>query len=291
VAGYQTRWSVRYEYRLSKCEDGPLCDLADTALFPGIDRSVTNVKISSITPTFFWDRRDDVVDPHRGFFTSASLEYAFRALAAEANFFKEFAQASYFLPVSARSVFGVSGRVGLIQDFGKGISGEGKVLSGVPISERFTGGGESSQRAFPLDLLGITCVDPRDADICRFDAKGNALNATLINVPDDDKVKATQFPSGGRSIFIVNAEYRFPIAGPFGGTVFVDAGNVFPDTKILFDRLRYGVGSGLRYLSPVGPVRVDVGYNLNRHILYINPDCKAYYEKPISFFVTLGYAF
>lgn len=291
VAGYQTRWSVRYEYRLSKCVDGPLCDLADTALFPGIDRSVTNVKISSITPTFFWDRRDDVVDPHRGFFTSASLEYAFRALAAEASFFKEFVQASYFLPVSARSVFGVSGRVGLIQDLGKGISPDGKPLSGVPISERFTGGGESSQRAFPLDLLGITCVDPRDADICRFDAKGNALNATLINVPDADKVKATQFPSGGRSIFIVNAEYRFPIAGPFGGTMFVDAGNVFPDTKILFDRLRYGVGSGLRYLSPVGPVRVDVGYNLNRHILYINPDGKAYYEKPISYFLTLGYAF
>jgi outer membrane protein insertion porin family len=298
VAAYQTRWSVRYEYRISQCKKGPLCDFADLALFPGIDRSVTNVRISSLTPTFFWDKRDDVVDPHRGFFTNASVEYAFRALAAEANFLKEFAQASYFLPVSERSVFAVSGRVGLIQDLGKGIDPDtGKLLSGVPVSERFTGGGESSHRAFPLDLLGITCADPRDADICQFDASGKPINATLLNVPDDNfpdtdpRKRATQFPTGGRSIFIVNAEYRFPIAGPFGGTVFVDAGNVYPDTRILLDKLRYGVGGGARYLSPVGPVRLDVGYNLRRHILYINPEGKAFYEKPLSFFLTLGYAF
>lgn len=292
VAAYQTRWSVRYEYRRSQCKDGPLCEFADTALFPGVDRSVTNVRISSLTPTFFWDKRDDVVDPHRGFFTNASIEYAFPVLAAKANFLKEFAQASYYLPVSTRSVFAVSGRVGLIQDFGGGIGENGERLSGVPISERFTGGGESSLRAFPLDLLGITCVDPRDADICRF-KNGQPVNATLLNVPSDDQTTATQFPTGGRSIVILNAEYRFPIAGPFGGTLFADAGNVFFDTKFRIDKMRYGVGAGLRYLSPVGPVRIDVGYNLQRRILYVdpNPDGKVFYEKPLAYIVTLGYAF
>src|SRR5206468_1662459 len=130
---------------------------------PGIDRTLTNVKISSLTPTFFWDKRDDPLDPHRGFFTNASVEYAFRALAADANFLKEFAQASYYLPVSARSVFAVSGRIGLIQDFGAGVDDQGRTITGVPLTERFTGGGETSHRAFPLDLLGITCADPRDA--------------------------------------------------------------------------------------------------------------------------------
>jgi outer membrane protein assembly complex protein YaeT len=298
VARYQTRWSVRYEYKISNCKSGELCENADLAIFPGINRSLTNVKISSITPTFFWDRRDDVIDPHRGFFTNASLEYAFPVLGADAKFLKEFAQASYFFPVTDRSVFAVSGRLGFIQDYGKGIDAEtGLPISGVPISERFTGGGESSHRAFPLDLLGITCADPRDADICRFDAKGNPLNATLINFPSqsDDPTQAgktaTQFPTGGRSIFIVNAEYRFPIAGPFGGTLFVDAGNVFFDTHIELNRIRYGIGSGLRYLSPIGPVRVDLGYNLDRHLLYVNPDGKKFFDKPISWSVTLGYAF
>ena len=215
----------------------------------------------------------------------------FRAFSADAKFLKEFAQASYYFPVTDRSVFGVSGRLGFIQDYGKGVDENGLLLSGVPVSERFTGGGESSLRAFPLDLLGITCVDPRDADICRFDANGHPLNATLLNVPSDDAKTATQFPTGGRALFIVNAEYRFPIAGPFGGTAFVDAGNVFFDTRIELNRMRYGVGSGLRYLSPVGPVRFDVGYNLDRRLLYVNADGKRFFERPISFFLTLGYAF
>jgi outer membrane protein insertion porin family len=291
VARYQTRWSVRYEYRISDCRSGELCDLAKQALLPGIDRAITNVKISSVTPTFFWDKRDDPLDPHRGFFTSASAEYAFRAFAADANFLKEFAQASYYLPVSARSVFAVSGRVGLIQDFGAGVNAEGLPVTGVPLSERFTAGGETSHRAFPLDLLGNTCADPRDADICTFDAATGRYNgATLVDLVDA-KSEHTIAPIGGRSLFIVNAEYRFPIAGPFGGTLFADAGNVFADTKIRFDKMRFGVGSGLRYVSPVGPIRLDVGYKLNRRILRFDDEGKAVYEKPFAWVLTLGYAF
>lgn len=291
VARYQTRWSARYEYRLSDCKSGELCALAEQALLPGIDRSLTNVRISSLTPTFFWDKRDDALDPHRGFFTSASVEYAFRALAAEAHFLKEFAQASYYLPVSARSVFAVSGRVGLIQDFGAGIDEQGRSITGVPLSERFTGGGETSHRAFPLDLLGITCADARDADICTFDAAtGRFDGATLVDLVDE-KGEHTIAPIGGRSLFILNAEYRFPIAGPFGGTLFADAGNVFADTRIRFNKLRFGVGSGLRYVSPVGPIRLDVGYKLNRRILRFDDEGKAVYEKPFAWVLTLGYAF
>jgi outer membrane protein assembly complex protein YaeT len=290
VARYQTRWSARYEYRISDCKSGELCELAKQALLPGIDRSITNVKISSVTPTFFWDKRDDPLDPHRGFFTSASTEYAFRALAAEAHFLKEFAQASYYLPVSARSVFAFSGRVGLIQDFGKGVDDEGRPVTGVPLSENFTAGGESSHRAFPLDLLGITCADPRDADICTFDpATGRFIGATLVDLVSG--TDHTIAPLGGRSLFVLNAEYRFPIAGPFGGTLFADAGNVFADTRIRFDKMRIGIGSGVRYVSPVGPIRFDVGYKLNRRILRFDEEGKAVYEKPFAWVLTLGYAF
>jgi outer membrane protein assembly complex protein YaeT len=278
VARYQTRWSARYEYRLADCKEGELCDLAEQALLPGIDRGITDIKISSFTPTFFWDRRDDALDPHRGFFTSASIEYAFQALAADAHFLKEFAQASYYFPVSTRTVFAVSGRIGLIHDLGN-----------VPLSERLTGGGDTSHRAFPLDLLGITCADPRDADICTLDpATGRYIGATLIDLGGDDHRIA---PIGGRSLFVLNADYRFPIAGPFGGTLFADAGNVYAGTTVRFDRLRYGVGAGLRYLSPVGPLRLDVGYKLNRRILRIGEDGKAIYERPFAWSLTLGYAF
>jgi outer membrane protein insertion porin family len=275
VARYQTRFSVRYEYRISQCVVDPnnesdVCALVSEARIPGLDPSITNIKISAITPTFFWDRRDDPLDPHRGFLSSASVEYAFRALAADAQFLKEFAQASWYLPVSDRSVFAVSGRFGFIQDLANG--------AGVPLSERFTAGGESSLRAFKLDLLGTTCADPRDG--------GPDCIETLKKLPNDGVA-----PLGGRGLFLFNSEYRFPIAGPFGAAVFLDAGNVYADSTIRFNKLRYGVGTGLRYLSPVGPIRIDVGYNPHRRILYFNDDGTPVYEKPFVYFITLGYAF
>ncbi|MDQ6800860.1 MAG: outer membrane protein assembly factor BamA [Acidobacteriota bacterium] len=286
VAQLQTRWSVRYEYRISDClieSPGDVCDQALHALLPGIDRSITNIRISSFTPTFFWDRRDDSLDPHRGFFTSASIEYAFRALSADAHFMKEFTQGSWYLPVTQRSVFAVSGRVGLIQPLG----------AFVPLSERFTAGGESSNRAYSLDLLGTACLDPAVAN----------CHPTLILIENGRGTKIA--PIGGSGLLVANAEYRFPIFSSVGGAVFADAGNVFADTAIRFGDVRYGVGTGLRYLSPVGPVRFDVGYKLKRQLIGCeNPITmadfskicgpgtgKQKFEPPLAFFVTLGYAF
>jgi len=70
------------------------------------------------------------------------------------------------------------------------------------------------------------------------------------------------------------------IASTLGGAAFVDAGNVYK-RQIRFDDLRYGVGFGLRYLSPVGPLRIDLGWPLSRRP----------YERAFSYFITLGYAF
>jgi outer membrane translocation and assembly module TamA len=148
----------------------------------------------------------------------------------------------------------------------------------VPLSERFTAGGDNSHRAFPLDLLGKTCKDPREPLDCR---------PTLLIVGDNKDVVA---PIGGNGLLLLNAEYRFPIFASVAGAVFTDVGNVYQQ-RIEFNDLRYGVGTGVRYLSPVGPIRFDVGYNLNRRILRFDADGKAVRERPLSYFLTLGYAF
>ena len=261
IAGYQTRWSLQYQYKIAECIEGLLCE-DQTIISPGGDRSFLNIQISSITPTFFWDKRDDIIDPHRGFFTSASVEYAFPLFSAKANFTKEFVQGAWYLPVTERSVVALSARIGLIQPVGDSV---------VPLSERFTAGGDTSHRAFPLDLLGTLCAEDNEpvegCEATLFDLNENAGEFRLV-------------PLGGNSMFIANAEYRFPIFSSLGGAVFADIGNVFAST-IDFGDLRYGAGAGLRYLSPVGPLRFDVGIPLN----------KREYDRSFSWFITLGYAF
>ena len=266
IARLQTRWSLRYEYRIGECVKNPdekndLCALAETAIIPGVDPSVTNISISSITPTFFWDRRDDPLNPHRGFFTSASIEYAFELFRANARFLKTFTQGSYYLPLG-RSTLALSGRIGMTHP----IAG-----TEVPLSERFTAGGENSHRAFPLDRLGTICETNEDGTAVDPQCVG-----TLILLPD-----GTVAPVGGNGLLVMNAEYRFPIFSSVGGAVFVDAGQVYRDSQIKFGDIRYGIGTGLRYLSPVGPLRFDIGYN---------PD-KRKHEHRFSYFITLGYAF
>jgi outer membrane protein insertion porin family len=272
IARLRTRWSLRYEYKISECEGDELCEkLRNNEPVETLDPSVRTIQISSITPTFFWDTRDDIIDPHRGFFTSASVEYAFPTFSADAHFLKEYVQGAWYLPLSRRTVLALAGRAGLIQNYGRRIDDTGmEVELPVPLSERFTAGGENTHRAFPLDRLGNLCTDPEEL---KFDCQ-----PTLFRATENSRV----LPLGGNALFLVNAEYRFPIFSSVGGAVFADIGNVFAKT-INFDQLRYGAGLGIRYLSPVGPVRVDVAMPLRRY--------ESYERDAFQYFISLGYAF
>jgi outer membrane protein assembly factor BamA/autotransporter translocation and assembly factor TamB len=274
VARQRARWSLRYEYKISECVEGDLCVQLEEDADPveSLDPELRNIQISSITPTFFWDTRDDIIDPHRGFFTSASIEYAFPTFSAKSHFLKEYVQGAWYLPVSRNTVFALSGRAGFIQTYGR--TDEGEVLP-VPLSERFTAGGENTHRAFPLDRLGNLCFDPEEPEDCQ---------PTLFQAIDKNTGLRVGpvLPLGGNALFLMNAEYRFPILGAVGGAVFADIGNVFA-SRIRFDQLRYGAGVGIRYLSPVGPLRIDVARPFLRY--------QTYEKDAFQYFISLGYAF
>jgi outer membrane protein insertion porin family len=281
VTRMTTRWSLQYQYKISDCVAGELCTEFTDIFVPGLDPSLLDIQIASVTPTFFWDRRDDVFNPTRGFFASASVEYAFPAFDAPTKFLKEFVQGAWYIPISRRSVLALSGRVGLIQPM---MGDDATTLEDesffVPVAERFTAGGDTSHRAYPQDLMGTVCFDligPNRED--RVPIGDPGCRATLVDL--DPGVGAFRVaPIGGNGILMANAEYRFPIFATLGGAVFADVGNIYART-ISFSELRWGVGGGLRYLSPVGPIRIDVGFPLNREP----------WDRAFAWSITLGYAF
>jgi outer membrane protein insertion porin family len=265
------RWSLRYEYRINECFAGELCELATGPLpIPGIDPEDQEIQISSITPSAFWDRRDDAVNPTRGHYVGGSLEYAFPLIRAETEFLKGFVQGAYHLPLTSRSQIVGSLRIGAIEP----LASDGPGAS-VPFAERFLAGGETSHRGFGLDRLGIPCrtLIPRPEDV----PEGISCEEYLASAEDVNLI-----PVGGNAMILANLEYRFPIFGAFHGAVFVDAGNVWRriDTVDLSE-MRYGTGIGFRYLTPVGPLRLDVGFKLDREP----------WEDRYETFLTLGYGF
>ncbi|HTD25728.1 MAG TPA: BamA/TamA family outer membrane protein, partial [Candidatus Elarobacter sp.] len=109
----------------------------------------------------------------------------------------------------------------------------------LPLFERYFPGGISSIRGFKTRTLG-----PREA---RKDIFGRVISTT---------------PIGGSEQAIVNNEVIFPIVQGIGlkGVLFVDAGNAYSaDQGITWDETRLSAGAGVRWLSPIGPLRIELG--------------------------------
>jgi outer membrane protein insertion porin family len=106
----------------------------------------------------------------------------------------------------------------------------------LPASERFFAGGDTTIRGFALDTVGTPAT-----------------------------ISTNGFPRGGNAVLILNTELRLPVWREVGAALFADGGNVFDRvTNFDFGELRGALGFGLRYRSPVGPIRIDVGFKLDR---------------------------
>jgi len=155
-------------------------------------------------------------------------------------------------------VFANSIRIGLAQPYAN---------SRVPLSEEFFTGGGNTLRGFPLDGAG----PQRPVKVC---SNGSTSCDTFISVP-----------SGGNELLLINSEARIPlgIKKGLGLAIFYDGGNVFSTVGFHNFTSLYSnnVGLGLRYATPVGPVRIDVGQNLN----------PVQGISATQYFITIGQAF
>jgi outer membrane protein insertion porin family len=186
------------------------------------------VLVSSLSPALVWDRRDDVFNPRRGALYGIVLKEALGELASEADFTKLTVQASWFLPLGPDVVTALSARAGMAWPF--------RDTAEVPLHERFYMGGNTTVRGFTQDSIG----------------------------PSTAAVSGDTIPLGGASMAVFNIEFRlFPGEG-LGFALFTDAGNVWPGQGINLDDLRASYGAGIRYGTPIGPLRIDYGQKIDR---------------------------
>src|SRR5262249_35028795 len=123
----------------------------------------------------------------------------------------------------------------------------------------FFSGGPSSNRGYPLRGVGphgtVPFFNPGLA------AQALAAACELTN-PSYDPVRCA-VPLGGLSLWEASLELRFPVAGAVSGVAFCDASDVSPErASIRLDRPHLSCGLGIRVATPVGPVRLDVGYRI-----------------------------
>lgn len=225
------------------------------------------------------DTRDNPADASKGTLNSADFGIADTYLGSSASFTRFLYQNSSYYPIKRRFSFARSIRFGVLNPYRDTVSLTFPAPTGpqlprlIPLPERFFAGGGTSLRGFALNQAG-----PRDA--------------------------TTGFPVGGQAMLVLNQEFRFPMRLPYfgtslGGALFYDGGNVYSRaTRISFraslpkptfdnsatpqcltncsNELNYfahTVGLGLRYATPVGPVRIDLGYQINRPFFVLPIPC------------------
>jgi outer membrane protein insertion porin family len=182
------------------------------------------VLISSLNPALVWDLRDDIFNPRSGSVHGIVIKEALKKLGSEADFTKVSLQSSWYFPVGADSVLALSARAGMAWPH--------RNTTEVPINERFFLGGGTTIRGYTQDLVGPIAPDGT--------------------------------PTGGDSMLLFNVEYRWNVAKGFGFALFSDAGNVWQDQTLRPFDLRASYGAGIRYGTPIGPLRIDYGRKINR---------------------------
>ncbi len=164
------------------------------------------------------DTRPNPIDPSGGTYHTLDTELASRALASETDFFKMFGRSYWYWNLGSDAVLVAAARAGFAVSYRDSI---------VPLPERFFAGGSTTLRGFGRNQAG-----PKDPN-------GN--------------------PLGGNVLLIGNLELRFPVRGNLGAALFLDVGNVFANfDSISKQEIREDIGFGIRYETPIGPLRLDV---------------------------------
>jgi len=204
---------------------------------------------STLGLTVIRNRTNSPIAPTRGTRFSVDVRYSSKAIGSDrfAQFLKGVVEGTWYQPVVPGMILATRLRVGAILPPRLTNISSMSDVEVIPTQERFYIGGPNTVRGFRQNELG---------PLVEFVTTPNPTN------PRDTIIS----PTGGNQLFLANAELRFRVPGlseRIRGAIFVDAGDVFERRTAsgLFDNLRVTPGAGLRFVTPLGPIRFDVAYN------------------------------
>lgn len=204
------------------------------------------------------DRVNNILDPSRGSLTTLTLLNASHIFGSQVpyEFNRGEVEIAKYYPIGRRTVFGWRARAGVILP--RNIAPSGQEVAYVPPDQRFYGGGPNTVRGYGLNQMGprvYVVSDTTAIDTALTNAAGEKVFESVITAP-----------TGGNTLIVLNAELRLP-SPVYPERVrlglFVDAGQVWERGSEAFpiSGLRVTPGVGLRFATPLGPVRVDAAYN------------------------------
>ena len=252
------------------------------------------VRVGMPSLSLVQDRRDDPVEPHRGIYSTFDLGLSERIFGSERSFARALVRNSTYYSLGKKLVLARNTEFGAIQALNyRCAPGDATcTLDSIPLPERFFGGGGTSMRGFGENQAG-----QRDT--------------------------GSGFPLGGTALLFNQTELRFPLLGQdIGGVLFHDCGNIYSSLDNLsfrtgqrnlqdFDYMVHSVGLGVRYRTPIGPVRADVAYAINPPYFYgfngtsqqlldagltpcppnVANQCQVHNSGHIQFFISIGQTF
>jgi len=201
-------------------------ELRDDLIALGLDPTTLeqNGNLNALGFDFMHSTADNVLNARRGYQIAFHVEEAGRLVPGSFNFYSGSIDARHYLPLGDNLVVASRVQLGNIRPVGAD-------PANVPFSKKYFLGGATSVRGWG-----------------RFEI--SPLSEGL--------------PIGGNSLLALSAELRGTLHGNLGGVLFVDAGNVWEGSwDHQLNDLRYAIGPGLRYQTPVGPIRLDVGFQIN----------------------------
>lgn len=271
---------LRYTYR------NVLVDVSTLHISPNqIPLFSRPARIGMLGASYINDRRDNPADATKGSYTLADAGISVDKLGSQANFLRFSGQNSTYYQIGPHLTFARNTRIGIESPFGAlrqiiipaTATQPRQVIftHDIPLPERFFMGGSESDRGFSINQAG-----PRDP--------------------------LTGFPVGGNALFLNSLELRVRLEeNRLGFVLFHDFGNVYSSVRKMrllkvrqnsptdLDYTTHAIGFGVRYMTPLGPLRFDVGYNLNppRYQVQIPGGLGVSQLSNIQFFLGVGQTF